>query len=131
MKKILLIEDDKPTIEIYEEVLKRGGFEVETLKTGFEAIERLEEIKKGKKEKPDLILLDLILPGFDGIEILEKAKGEEKIKNLSFFILTNYTAPEAEKRVKELGIENYIVKANTPPSQLVKIIKDWFKKRMS
>lgn len=128
-KKILLIEDDLPTVEIYEDVLKKAGFETETFKWGKKGLERLEEIKEGKKEKPDLILLDLILPDINGIEILEKAKKEEKLKDIPFFVLTNYGDPELEKESWRLGIEKYIVKTNYTPSQLVKIIKDWFKNK--
>lgn len=67
--KILLVEDDLPTIDIYEEILKKSGFDIETLKWGKDAFELLERIKEGKEKKPGLILLDLILPDVNGVEI--------------------------------------------------------------
>jgi len=84
-KKILLIEDEPRQIEIYEKVIGEAGFEIESLKWGKEGLERLEEIKTKKKETPDLILLDLILPDINGIAILEKAKAEPQLKDIPFF----------------------------------------------
>ena len=127
-KKILLIEDEPRQIEIYEKVISEAGFEIESLKWGKEGLQRLEEIKAKKKEKPDLILLDLILPDINGIVILEKAKLDPELKDIPFFILTNYSDPELEKMGKELGAEKHIIKTDVTPSQLVKIIKEWFKK---
>lgn len=129
--KILLIEDEPTQIEIYQDALRKEGFQVETLRWGFEGLDRLEEIKKGRKEKPDLILLDLILPDINGIEILEKAKKDEELKDIPFFVLTNYTDLELEKECWKLGVAKYIAKANYTPSELVKIIKDWLKEKKS
>jgi len=128
-KKILLIEDEPQQIEIYEKAIGEAGFEIESLKWGEEGLKRLEEIKSKKKEKPDLILLDLILPDINGIAILEKAKLDLQLKDIPFFILTNYSDPELEKTGEELGVEKHIIKTDVTPSQLIKIIKDWFKKR--
>lgn len=127
-RRIILIEDDPPIIELYEEILKKAGFEIETLRWGKEGLKRLEEIKEKTSKKPVLILLDLILPDVNGIEILRKAKGEEELKDIPFFVLTNYTDPKLEKEVWKLGAKEYLVKANFTPSQLVKIIKNHLKK---
>lgn len=125
-KKILLIEDDPQQIEIYEKAVREAGLEIESLKWGKDGLERLEEIKAKKKKKPDLVLLDLILPDINGITILEKAKSVPELKDIPFFILTNYSDPELEKMGKDLGAEKHIIKTDYTPSQLVKIIKDWF-----
>lgn len=127
-KKILLIEDDSCIIDIYETVLKKAGFEVETLKYGHQAQKRLNEIKEGKKEKPDLILLDLILPDINGIEILKQSRAERGITDIPFFILTNYTNPDLERISRKFKAEKYILKTDFIPSQLVKEIKEWFEK---
>ena len=127
-KKILLIEDDSCMIDIYETVLKKAGFEIETLKYGHQAQKRLKNIREGKKEKPDLILLDLVLPDINGIEILKQSRAEKGIADIPFFILTNYTDPDLEKVSRKLKVEKYILKTDFVPSQLVKEIKDWFKK---
>ncbi|PJA02218.1 hypothetical protein COX73_01925 [bacterium (Candidatus Gribaldobacteria) CG_4_10_14_0_2_um_filter_36_18] len=127
MKKILLVEDDSCIIDIYETVLKKAGFEVETLRYGQQAQKRLNEIKEGKKEKPDLILLDLVLPDINGIEILKQSRMEKRIADIPFFILTNYTNPELEKISRKFKAEKYILKTDLIPSQLVEEVKKWFK----
>ena len=128
-KRILLIEDDPRQIEIYEKAIGEAGFEIESLKRGQEGLERLEEIKSKKKEKPDLILLDLILPDINGIVILEKARSDPELKDIPFFVLTNYSDPELEKMGRDLGAEKHIIKTDVTPSQLVRVIKDWFKNK--
>lgn len=121
--KILLIEDETMAIEIYESVLKRAGFNVDTLMLGKDALERLNEIKEGKKEKPDLVLLDLILPDANGMDILETAKKEKETKDIPFFILTNYVALETKRVGKKLGAEKCIVKTDITPAELIMTIK--------
>jgi CheY-like chemotaxis protein len=128
MKKILLIEDDRPTIELYEEILKKAKFEVEVLEWGKDGLAALDAINNGKKEKPDLVLLDLILPDINGIEVLRKAKKDEKLKDIPFFVLTNYSDVGLEKESLRLGAEEYLVKANYTPAQIVKAIKEQLKK---
>ena len=126
MKKILLVEDDPATVDVYRSVFERAGFDIEILKSGREGLERLKKIDKGEKEKPDLVLLDLILPDVNGINILEKARKNKSLKNIPFFILTNYTDPSSEEKIWKLGVEKYIIKANYTPDQLIKLIKNWF-----
>ena len=128
-RKILYIEDDLTAIEVYEEALEKAGFDIESLQWGREGLARLEEIKDGRKEKPDLILLDLILPDINGLEILKKAKKDDKLKEIPFIVLTNYGDPKLEQECWQVGIEKHIDKTEATPSQLTAIIKNWFKNR--
>jgi len=123
-KKILLIEDEPMHIEIYEDALKKAGFEVETIDLGYKAIERIKEMKGKKAKKPDLVLVDLVLPDISGLEVLEEMRKYEETKDIPSFILTNYTDREIkEYGLKELAAEKYIVKIENTPSQIVEIIK--------
>jgi DNA-binding response OmpR family regulator len=119
--KILLIEDDRSSIAIYEKILEKAGFNVKTLMSGKEGLEVMAKIKEGKKEKPALVLLDLILPDINGIKILEEAKKEKETKDIHFMILTNYIDPEIKEMGEKLGTE-YIVKTNVAPKELIKKI---------
>ena len=126
-KKILLIEDDSCIVDIYTTVLRKAGFEVETANCSKDAMEKLEKIAQGVEDKPDLVLLDLVLPDINGIEVFKKARSQKGIDDIPFFILTNYTDPDLKIISIKLKVEKYILKTDLIPSQLVKEIKDWFK----
>ena len=126
-KKILLVEDDSCIIDIYTTVLRKAGFEVETANCSKDAMEKLEKIAQGIGDKPDLVLLDLVLPDINGIEVFKKARSQKGIDDIPFFILTNYTDPDLKIVSTKLKVEKYILKTDLIPSQLVKEIKDWFK----
>ncbi len=125
--KILLIEDDLPTIELYKEVFKKAGFKIEVLDWGGKAIERLKEIRQGKKEKPDLILLDLILTDINGILILEEARKYPETKDLLIFALTNFTDPKLNQELIKQGIDKILVKTDYAPSELVQLVREAIK----
>jgi len=123
--KILLIEDDQPTIEFYRDVFRTFlGIEIETLDLGSKAMERLKEIREGKKEKPDLILLDLILSDIHPIEILREVRNYPQTKDLKIFALTNYTDPELNKELIKEGIDKILVKLDYTPKKLIELVKE-------
>jgi CheY-like chemotaxis protein len=122
-EKILIVEDDLPTRNLLEETLKMEGFEIDTATLAKEAIEKLEEIRDGKREKPDLILLDLILPDMNGIEVLKEARKYPETKGIKIFALTNYFDPEMNQQLIKEGIDKIILKAQITLKELVEIIK--------
>ena len=126
-KQILFIEDDLSTIEVYKIALDRANFEVVPMVLGEEAVRRVREIEKGEAKKPDLILLDLILPDMNGIEVLEEMRKYPKTKDIPVFILTNYTNEELEKRGLLLKSEKYLLKTSYTPRELAEIVKDRLK----
>lgn len=122
--KILIIEDDRAIINLYKEVLPMAGLEIEILETGQEAIKGLEEIRQGKKERPDLILLDLILPDMNGIEILKEARKYPETKNLKIYILTNYYRPESNEELTREGADKILIKFKYSLRELIEIFKE-------
>ncbi len=122
-KTILFVEDDLPTIDVYKTALEEADFIVEPMLLGQEAIRRIKEIEKGEAKKPDLVLLDLILPDVNGIEVLEEIRKHKETKDLLVFILSNYTDKELEKRGFLLKTERYLLKTEYAPRELVKLIK--------
>lgn len=126
-KKILLIEDDLATVELYETLLEKAGFDIETIKWGEEAIKKVKEIKEGKIERPDLVLLDLILPDINGILVLEEIRKHKETKDIPVFILTNYSDTELEKMGHDLRSKRYLLKTDYTPKQFIKIIKEQLK----
>ncbi|KPJ57146.1 hypothetical protein AMJ49_02510 [Parcubacteria bacterium DG_74_2] len=121
MKKILLIEDDPFIIDIYSTKLKETGFEVDITTNGEDALEKI-------KEKPDLILLDIVLPGMDGWEILRKIKEDKRLKSIPVVVLSNLGQKAEVEKSLQMGAEKYLVKSNYTPSEVVEQVKECLKK---
>jgi len=122
-KTILFIEDDLPTIDVYKTALEKAGFDVDPMLLGEEAIRKIKEIEQGKAKKPDLVLLDLLLPDINGIEVLKEIRKQKKTKDIPVFILTNYT----DEKLREKGLlfktEQYLLKTKYTPSKLAELVK--------
>ena len=114
-KNILLVEDDLFLIDIYKRKLEASGFEVKVAETGAKAL------KMAREEKPDLVLLDIVLPEMAGWEVLEKLKKE--YPPLKIVLLTNLSQREEVEKGLKLGAEKYIIKSQYTPSDVVKEVK--------
>lgn len=121
--KILIVEDDLPTLKLLEEALKMEGFEIDSVMLARDAIEKIEEIRDGKRKKPDLILLDLILPDMNGIEVLKELKKYPETKDIKIFAFTNYTDPEMNKQLIKEGVDKIILKVEISLKELCEIIR--------
>jgi len=115
--KILIIEDDKFLRLLLERKLKNENFEVVSAEDGEEALDKI------ISEKPDLILLDIILPKKSGFSILEELNKDENLKKIPVFIISNLGQPEDIERGKNLGAKEYFVKAGLSLEELIKKIK--------
>lgn len=118
MKKILIIEDEKLFLEAIETTFQIEKFNVFTATNGIDGL-RIARI-----EMPDIILLDIVLPGIDGLQILEELKKNEKTKHIKVIILTNF--PDSEKIEKAVvsGGHDYLVKADWQIQDIVKKVKE-------
>ena len=117
MRSILLIEDDPFLVDLYNTKLKEEGFEVEIAVSGREGL------RKFKERKPDLMLLDIVLPDLDGWEVLEEIKKLDKLNDLKIVILSNLTEKEDVKRAQEAGATSYLIKSHFTPTEVVEKIK--------
>jgi|SRR3989338_3212255 len=120
--KIFLIEDELDIMAIYKTALNEAGIEVEDISTGKEAMEKIKEVQEGKREKPTLVLLDLVLPDINGLEILYALRKHEATKDIAVFILSNYSS-DALHNMSYIKPDKFLLKANTKPTQLVEIVK--------
>lgn len=125
-KKILLIEDEAEIVEMYTMVFREAGFEVESALSGNEAREKINKIDKKGAIKLDLILLDLTLPDISGLELLRDLRNSKKTQEIPVIVLSNYTSEDIKKECQNLGIDEYIVKVEVTPQELVEIIKRKF-----
>ena len=120
-KKILIIEDDKFLRELIARKLAKDEFEVS------EAIDGEEGVKKIKEKKPDLILLDLILPGIDGFEVLSRMKEESTVASTPVIILSNLGQKEDIEKGLKMGAVDYLIKAHFTPGEIIEKIKNALK----
>lgn len=119
--KILIIEDDMFLSKLYPTKMEVEGFESEVAITGKEGL------KKYDSFKPDLIILDLMLPELDGFGVLEELKGKRNVKT-PIIVLSNLGQDKDMERAKLLGAEDYFVKSNTELNALVEVIKKYLSK---
>ncbi len=122
-KTIFLIEDELDIMFVNKKALTTAGFAVVGLASGKEAMEKIKKVQQEKEEKPDLILLDLVLPDINGLEILRAVKENIFTKGIKVFILSNYTS-DALLNINYIKPEKFIVKSNTSPTQLAEMVKE-------
>ncbi len=116
-KKILWVEDDKLIGSILARKFISAGFELTHMNNGEEAMGWLRE------NKPDLILLDLMLPGMDGFEILQKARMDNRLRDVPAMILSNLSRPSDFEKAKMLGAAKFMVKAASSLDQIVEEVR--------
>jgi len=116
-KKILIIEDDAFLQGLASRKLQGEGYEVSIATNGEEGFKALEE------NGHDLILLDLLLPNIDGFEFLEKMRANEKWKDTKVIVFSNLSEEKDIKRTQELGVIDYMIKANFTLDELTNKIK--------
>lgn len=116
-KLILLVEDDIFVKDIYNHKLTADGYEVAMVGSGTEALEFME------KRKPDLILLDIVMPYMDGKEALGRIKEKEEWKKIPIIMLTNLSEAEDINETESLGADKYLIKSHFSPSEVSEKIK--------
>ena len=112
-KRILIIEDDKFLRRVMTQKLSKEGFEIS------EALDGENGLKKAEEENPDLVLLDLILPGIDGFEVLAKMKQNPKIAKTPVIILSNLGQKEDIDKGLKMGAADYLIKAHFTPGEII------------
>ncbi|KKQ94325.1 MAG: Two-component response regulator [candidate division CPR2 bacterium GW2011_GWC2_39_10] len=120
---ILIIEDDPYILKMYELKLGMEGYEVKTAINGKIGVDKVSE------RKPDLILLDILMPEMDGFEVLEHLKGDPDTKNLPVLVLSNLGQEDHINKAMSFGVQGFIVKSQYTPSQVVDAIKGVIKKK--
>lgn len=115
--KILLIDDDEALSTIFSAALKREGFETSQAFNGANGIE------KARTENPNLILLDQILPDTKGNDVLKELKSDDRTKNIPVIFLSNFSQEELVKEAIEEGAQEYILKYQVEPKDVVAKVK--------
>ncbi len=117
MSKILLVDDDKDILSVYEEVLNDEGYEVISAVNGEEALNKINSTPF------DIILLDIMLPKIDGMTLLELVKNSSTNPASPVIMLTNFGQDDLVKKALNMGATDYLLKYNMTPGEIVEKVK--------
>lgn len=117
-KRILMVEDFPVMQKFYKDALEKAGYELDIAEDGQQALDAV------TKSDYDVILLDMLLPNMNGIEFLEQYQGRPESTRI--IILSDFAEPSRIERAKELGVEDYLIKSDYPPSELVTKLGELF-----
>lgn len=112
-KKVMIVDDDKFLVDMYSLKFSKYGFDIESATKGEEALEKL----RGGAN-PDILMLDVVMPSLDGIELLKKIRQEKLADGAVVVMLTNQGQKSDIDEAEKLGVSGYIVKATTIPSEV-------------
>ena len=118
MARILIIEDDALIARMYEAAFKFEKYEVDIAHNGKDGLEKL------KKNRPSLILLDIMMPKMNGIDVLREMKADPRYKGIPVVMLTNLSGSKDIEEALSLGAVKYIVKSKYKPKEVVAQIKE-------
>ncbi|HEY6736775.1 MAG TPA: response regulator [Candidatus Saccharimonadia bacterium] len=119
MARILMIEDTPEMQRLYQLGLERSGHTVDVVGSAGEGLTRIDS-----GETYDVVLLDLMLMGMSGLDFLKQSQVKTRHPQTKLVVLTNVDNAEIMERVKAQGVDEYIVKANTDPLRLAKLLTD-------
>jgi DNA-binding response OmpR family regulator len=113
--RVYLVDDDRFLLDLYAVKFKNAGHEVNVFGGGEDLLVTL---RKTDNKAPDAILLDLIMPGMDGFQVLETIRKERLASGSKIIILSNQGQDSDIERAKKLGVDDYIIKASSIPSEV-------------
>ena len=119
-KKILLIEDEEILINLLQKKLANEGYDISVARNGQEGLELIKEIR------PDLILLDIIMPKMGGFEVLEEMQKDQELKNIPVIIISNSGQPVEIDRAQKLGAKDWLIKTDFDPQEVIDKVKKQF-----
>ncbi|MDD3887169.1 MAG: response regulator [Patescibacteria group bacterium] len=117
LKKILIVEDEAALLYALKAELSHNEFEVIEAIDGEKGLQALED------HRPDVVILDLLLPGIDGFEVLRRIKSKPETKNIPVIILTNLGDKESVEKGKSLGADDYLIKTDYSLEEVMKKLK--------
>jgi CheY-like chemotaxis protein len=121
---VLLVDDDKFLLDMYSLKFAKNGFDVKTCVGSLPALKMLRE-----GLDPDILILDIVMPNMDGLQLLEVVRSEKLAKKATVIMLTNQSQSSDIEKAKSLNVDGYIVKATTIPSEVLTEVMQIVKKR--
>lgn len=112
-RRILIIEDDEFISDVYQKKLALEGYSIDLARDGEEALRKIRE------QKPDLVLLDIMIPLKDGFQVLSDMRNDSSLSDIRVMVMSNLSQGKDIARAKELGAVDYIVKSNVGLPEIV------------
>ena len=113
MKRILLIEDEEILINLLEKKLTQEGYETFLARDGEKGLEAV------RREMPDLVLLDIIMPKMGGLEVMEEMQKDEELKKIPVIVISNSGQPVEIDRIQKLGAKDWLIKTEFDPQEVI------------
>ena len=120
MTTVLIVEDDTDIRAAYAYGLSKAGFKVYEAAHGGEALDMLDGVR------PDVILLDMLMPGVSGVDFLKQAQIASRLPNTKVIAFSNIDSPNLIEQARSLGVDEYLIKVEVTPHQMVQMINDYF-----
>lgn len=117
MKKILFIEDEAVLQKTFTEILKKEGYKV------INSLDGETGLRLARSQKPDLVLLDIVLPRLQGLDVLKALKGDPETKSIPVIIMTNLETPQEIEKALTLGATTYLLKTQYTLTEIAEKIK--------
>ena len=116
-KKILLVEDEEIMINLLQRKLVKEGYKVLIARDGQEGLEKM------RKEKPDLVLLDIIMPKMGGFEVMEEMEKDKELNKIPVIVISNSGQPVELDKAQKLGAKDWLIKTEFDPQEVVEKVK--------
>ena len=118
MKKILLVEDEEIMISLLQKKLTKEGYEISVARDGEEGLKAMREVR------PDLVLLDIIMPKMGGFEVMEEMGKDKNLKDIPVIVISNSGQPVEIDKAQRLGAKDWLIKTEFDPQEVVdKVVK--------
>jgi DNA-binding response OmpR family regulator len=117
-QKVVVVEDDDDVQFLYKHRLERDGYTVFTASNGAEGLSVIQQVR------PDIVLLDLLMPVMNGVEMLARLRAEDWGSSVRVIILTNISQDEAPEALRLLHVARYVVKAHQTPAQVAALVRE-------
>lgn len=117
MKKILIIEDEEILLDVLKKKLSQAGYEIAVARDGEEGLFSM------RASRPDLILLDIVMPKKSGLEVLEEMRSDKNLQDISVIVISNSGQPVEIDQVLKLGVKDYLVKTQFDPQEVLSKVK--------
>ncbi|HEX5395366.1 MAG TPA: response regulator, partial [Candidatus Saccharimonadales bacterium] len=118
---LLIVEDEMTLAQMYETKFRAEGFDIEIAHDGREGIDKM------RRDHPSIVLMDIIMPNFDGLEALRQAKADSKTSAIPIIVLTNISDEKYAKEAIKEGAAAYVIKSENTPAQMVELVKNTLK----